>query len=78
MKTLHNININPGLMWDYQFSPSEYQTEEFFVWYLGRLLERGTFAEVREIPHELIKRYWNDLTLSSRVRRFWQWYLNVQ
>jgi hypothetical protein len=30
MKTLYNISVNRGLLWDYNFSPENLQTEEFF------------------------------------------------
>ncbi len=75
MKTLYNLEVNPGLLWDHGFSPAEMQEEHFFVWYLGRLLERGTAAEVKRIPREVIAQYLDRLSLSRRVRRFWLWYL---
>ena len=75
MKTLYDVEINPALMWDYAFSPAEMREERFFIWYLGRLLERGTAAEVKRIPREAIAQYLERLSLSQRVRRFWQWYL---
>ncbi len=62
-------------MWDYDFLPEEIQHESFFVWYLGRLLERGTAAEIKSIPKEIIAHYLDRLSLSRRVRRFWEWYL---
>jgi len=52
MKTLYNIEINPALLWDYDFSPEQMQEESFFIWYLGRLLDSGTAAEVKRIPIE--------------------------
>ena len=76
MKTLYNIEVNPGLLWDYNFSPTEIEQENFFIWYLGRLLERGTAAEVKRIPTEVVARYLERLSIPRRVRRFWQWYLN--
>ncbi|MDZ7363029.1 MAG: hypothetical protein ONB46_20255 [candidate division KSB1 bacterium] len=75
MKTLHNIEVNPALLWDYEFSPTEMGEESFLVWYLGRLLERGTAAEVKRLPIEVIARYLNRLSISRRVRRFWEWYI---
>ena len=75
MKTLHNIEVHPGLLWDCDFSPSRVQDESFFVWYLGRLLERGTAAEVKCIPHEIIARCLDQLTIPHQIRRFWKWYL---
>jgi len=77
MKTLHDIEVNPGLLWDYEFSTSEYHTEAFFIWYLGRLLERGTAVEVKRIPRDLIARYLDQLSIPSRIRRFWEWYLKA-
>jgi len=75
MKTLHNIEVNKGLLWDYDFAPEEFQKESFFIWYLGRLLERGTAAEVKRIPLEVIAQYLDRLHVSSRILRFWKWYL---
>lgn len=75
MKTLMNIEVNPALLWDYDFTPQEMQEESFLVWYLGRLLERGTAAEVKQVPPEIIARYLDRLSISQAVRRFWEWYL---
>jgi hypothetical protein len=75
MQTLYEIEVNPALLWDYDFSPTELQQESFFVWYLGRLLERGTAAEVKGLPKQVIARYLDRMSISSRVRRFWNWYL---
>jgi len=52
------------------------QEESFFVWYLGRLLERGTAAEVKRIPVEVVGQYLNRLNIPRRVRRFGEWYIN--
>ena len=76
MKTLHNIEVNPALLWDYDFSPEQMQEEKFFIWYLGRLLDRGTAAEVKRIPTAVVAQYLERLSIPRRVRRFWQWYLN--
>jgi hypothetical protein len=76
MKTLYNIEVNPALLWDYDFVPEQMQEESFFIWYLGRLLDRGTAAEVKRIPPEVVAQYLERLSLPRRVRRFWQWYLN--
>lgn len=75
MKTLYDIEVYPGLLWDHDFSPTDMQKEPFFVWYLGRLLERGVAAEVKRIPREVIAQYLGRLSLSQRIRRFWHWYL---
>jgi hypothetical protein len=75
MKTLYNIEVNPALLWDYEFSPTEMGEESFLVWYLGRLLERGMAAEGKRLPIEVIARYLNRLSISRRVRRFWEWYI---
>ena len=78
MKTLFNITVNPGLLWDYDFSKEKLQSEEFFTFYLGRLLERGTAEEVRGIPPHVITQYLHRIALPNRVRKFWEWYLTVQ
>jgi hypothetical protein len=75
MNTLYNIEVNKALLWDYNFSPEEIHEERFFIWYLGRLLERGTAVEVKRLPREVIARYLDRLSISHRVRRFWEWYL---
>lgn len=75
MQTLYGIQVNRGLLWDYDFSPEKLQDEAFFIWYLGRLLERGTADEVKRIPHEIIIRYLDRLSIPDRIRRFWNWYL---
>ena len=75
MKTQHDIEINPALLWDYDFSPEEMQEERFLIWYLGRLLERGTADEVKRVPTQVIAKYLDRLALSHRVQRFWSWYL---
>ena len=75
MKTLYGIEVNPGLLWDYEFSPDNLQEEGFFIWYLGRLLERGTADEVKHLPREIVARYLDRLSIPHRIRRFWKWYL---
>ncbi|MDQ7054096.1 MAG: hypothetical protein Q9P14_14880 [candidate division KSB1 bacterium] len=75
-KTLYNIEVNPALLWDHEFQPHQLRDEEFFIWYLGRLLEKGTAAEVKKIPLKVIGQYLDRLKISRRVRRFWQWYLH--
>jgi len=69
MTTLHNIEVNKGLLWDYDFAPDEIQQESFFIWYLGRLLERGTATEVKRVPFQVIAQYLDRLHISSRIRR---------
>jgi hypothetical protein len=75
MKTLYDIEVIPGLLWDDDFSPQDVQEESFFIWYLGRLLERGTAAEVKRIPVEVVARYLSRLSIPQRVRRFGVWYI---
>ena len=75
MRTLYDIEVNPALLWDYNFKPEEIRGEQFFVWYLGRLLERGTKEEVKKVPLKVVADYLDRLAISSRVRRFWNWYL---
>ena len=76
MKTLHDIEVNPGLLWDYSFTNEKLDTEEFFTFYLGRILERGTAREIKQIPTDVIKHHLDRLTIPTRVRKFWEWYLS--
>ena len=75
MKTLYNIEVNPALMWDYDFTSEQMQEESFLIWYLSRLLDSGTAAEVKRLPVEVVARYLDHLSISHRVRRFWEWYI---
>ena len=76
MKTLYDVEVNRGLLWDYEFSAEKLSSEEFFAFYLGRLLERGTANEVKRIPKDIIAKYLDRLSIPARVREFWQWYLS--
>jgi hypothetical protein len=75
MKTLYGIEVNRGLLWDYDFSPQQLNEDSFFVFYLSRLLERGTADEVKALPRDIISRYLDRLTIPRNIRRFWEWYL---
>ena len=76
MRTLYGIEVNPGLFWDYNLTNEKLTTEEFLTFYLGRILERGTAREVKQIPTDVIRTYLDRLTIPSRVRKFWEWYLS--
>ena len=77
MQTLHGIEVNLKLVWDNEIKPEEIQTEEFFVWYLSRVLNNGNWEDIRRIPREVIRSYLGRLNLSRQVEQFWNWYLNT-
>jgi hypothetical protein len=76
MRTLYDIEVNPGLLWDCDYTHETVTTEEFLTFYLGRVLERGTAREVKQIPTDVIRNYLDRLTIPNRVRKFWEWYLS--
>lgn len=73
--TLHGVEINSGLLWDYAYTEEDLREESFCVWYLSRVLNQGNWEDVRRIPLEVIRTHFNRLSLSRRVRKFWAWYL---
>lgn len=38
-------NINQKLIWDYDFSEADYETEAFKEWYVARVLTMGGIEE---------------------------------
>jgi hypothetical protein len=74
--TKYNIHINKELIWDYHFDEDEYNSDYFFKWYLTRILNNGTIKDIKNIPIEAIKKNFTELTLSSNVHKFWEWYLS--
>lgn len=62
-------------MWDYEITPEDLKREDVFILYLSRLLNNGSFQDIKEIPLETIKKYLDKLHLASKVRKFWLWYL---
>jgi hypothetical protein len=46
IKTIHNVPVNPELIWDYSFSEEGFQTETFFKWYLARVLNQGNSQDL--------------------------------
>lgn len=68
------MQINPYLIWDYSFTPAEYEQESFKRWYIARVLMRGGLEEIRGVGIDKIQRYLPLLNLPSRIREFWEWY----
>lgn len=75
--TKYNILINKELLWDYHFEEDEYQTDYFFKWYLARVLNNGTIKDIKDIPLTVIKGNLAQLNLSSKIHKFWEWYLRL-
>jgi hypothetical protein len=71
----HLVRLKKKLLWDYQISEEDLKKEEVFIFYLSRVLNNGNFADVSEIPLELIEKHIDKLALSRKVRKFWDWYL---
>jgi len=71
------IPVNPALVWDYEIPPEEEQTDAFRMWYLARVLTRGSSEDLRAIGFKTIYCYLPHLVLPAAIRRFWEWYFNL-
>ena len=47
--------VNKSLIWDYDFSEEDYGTEEFRRFYVGRVLARGSDADMKGIGLEAVR-----------------------
>ena len=72
------LKFNRSLFWDYDLSETDLERESVLILYLSRALDRGTMEDVRGIPRAMIRKYFDRLHLSSRVRTFWRWYLRIE
>ncbi len=71
------LAVNPDLLWDYDFTPEEQQSEAFRRWYVARVLTRGNAEDVRAVGLRVIHTYLPQLILPPHVRRFWEWYFSL-
>ena len=71
------LPINPNLVWDYEIPEDGHQDEAFRRWYIARVLTRGRMEDVQDLGLHTIYAYLPDLVLPVRIRRFWEWYLNL-
>jgi hypothetical protein len=71
-RTRYDIEVFPELLWDYAVPEDRWLTEEFFRFYLSRLLNEGTSREVRAVPYGVIRAYLPRLSLRADVRRLWE------
>jgi hypothetical protein len=74
----HELRFNKSLLWDYQITEEDLKNEEVFIFYLSRVLNNGSYRDIKELPLETIKKYLKGLHLSRRVRKFWEWYLGEE
>ena len=74
---MQSIKFNKRLFWDYDISDQDLEKEDVLIFYISRILNNGTIKDVKEIPIELIEKYIDRLNLSSKVRKFWEWYLKA-
>lgn len=78
MKEGKRIKFNKKLLWDYDISEEDLEKEDVYLFYVSRVLNNGTFGEVKEIPIEFIEKNLDRLNLSSKVRKFWEWHLKYR
>jgi hypothetical protein len=72
------LRFNKSLLWDYQITEEDLKNEEVFIFYLSRVLNNGSYRDIKELRLETIKKYLKRLHLSRRVRKFWEWYLRQE
>jgi hypothetical protein len=72
-----DFKVNKDLIWDYTFSEEDYHTEAFKKWYIGRVLVRGSFEDVKNIGFDTIYQYLYVITLPGQIRKFWEWFFNL-
>ena len=68
------VRVNPQLVWDYDVSDEEKQSEAFRRWYVARVLTKGRAEDLRDLGLRTIYAYLPHIVLPSRITRFWEWY----
>lgn len=68
------FTVNKSLIWDYDFTEADYDTEAFRRFYVGRVLTRGSDADLKGIGPEAVRRYLPGLDIPREKREFWEWY----
>ena len=71
------MRINPYLIWDYIFTPEEYEQEFFKRWYIARVLMRGGIEDIQTVGVNVIQHYLPTLSIPKRIREFWEWYFQI-
>ncbi len=72
------IKFNSRLFWDYDIKEEDLEREEVQILYISKVLNNGTIKDVKGIPEELIRKYYPQLMLASKVRAFWSWRLGIK
>ena len=68
------MKVNENLIWDYEFSPSQRETDAFKCWYIGRVLMRGAVADIQDIGVETIRAFLPRIQLPLGIHEFWEWF----
>ena len=72
------MKVNKRLIWDYDFSEKDFESEPFKDWYFSRVLDRGRVQDIRDIGGvESIRTHFLHLHLPLEVERLWSWYLKI-
>jgi hypothetical protein len=71
------VEINPKLIWDYDFSQEDLSSEYFREWYIARVLTRGGIQDIRRIGLQTIHDYFPRLFLPKKIRTFWEWFFSL-
>ena len=73
-----SFKINKNLIWDYDLNPEDFDKESVKKWYIARVLIRGDKKDLKNIGYRMIYEYLPTLTLPYQIRKFWEWYFNIE
>ena len=71
------MKINKRLIWDYEFTEKDFETETFRRWYVARALTNGTLDDLQGVGQKMIRRYLPQIWLPAAIRHFWEWFFGL-
>lgn len=74
---MSKLGVNPHLIWDYDFTDAEHETDEFRQWYIGRVLQRGGMLDIQNVGIDNVRTYLPKVHIPSHIRDFWNWYFSL-
>jgi hypothetical protein len=69
------LHVRPELVWDHEIPADPEADEGFVVFYVGRVLDRGTAEDVRALGLERIRKFLDVAPARREVIDFWRWWL---
>jgi len=68
------LKVRRELVWDYPIPAEPERDDGFRALYVGRVLDRGTAADVRSLGLPLIRRLLDVAPCRREVLEFWRWW----